>query len=448
MEGKFKEADRAYQLAIASDKRNPDLIANYSSLLIRMGRLEDAFNMSKWAMMYGPRLAVAWNNAGLCMTHLDRYDESLRYFQKASELDPTHPMILQNLGDSLNNCGFHQEAIETLKEAVAINPNDTMAQANLGMAYWGAGDLERAETELWSAVFKNPLLPRPRKNLGQVMLTRGNYEGWVHYELRLQDDGVVNRTTVPTWNGTNEPVFVQSEQGLGDQILHASMLGDLSMRTEVTWECDARLVNLIQSAHPGVNVVPFRTVPQINEPSQIFACSLGKVLRPYAGSFPTRSTYLFADAEKVQSYKDMFKGKVVGISWLSSNTRIGKVKSRPLSDWKAIFEVPGITFVDLQYGNTVAERLGFPITHVEGLDLKMDIDGVAALTSACDLVITVSNTTAHLAGALGVPTWVIAPDSIGKLWYWGTEETTPWYPTVKLFRGADALDQVSEALSA
>ncbi len=97
--------------------------------------------------------------------------------------------------------------------------------------------------------------------------------------------------------------------------------------------------------------------------------------------------------------------------------------------------------MDLQYGDTVAERAqaGFDLVHLDDLDLFGDIDGLAALITACDRVVSVSNTTAHLASALGIPTAVVVPFGNGQLWYWGNDGTrTPWYPSARIFRQREA----------
>jgi ADP-heptose:LPS heptosyltransferase len=133
--------------------------------------------------------------------------------------------------------------------------------------------------------------------------------------------------------------------------------------------------------------------------------------------------------------------KLIGISWSSNNREFGRHKSTLLAHWAPLLSVPGTIFVDLQYGDTARERqalrteAGVELRHFDDLDLTDDLDGVAALIAACDLVITVSNTVAHIAGALGKETWVLLPASAGKLWYWGLDATTtPWYPTAKLYR--------------
>ena len=136
---------------------------------------------------------------------------------------------------------------------------------------------------------------------------------------------------------------------------------------------------------------------------------------------------------------------VIGLSWVSHNPRSGMSKSARLSDFAGILGLPNCRFVDLQYGDTLAERqavereLGVQVERLEDIDNTNDIDGLAALITACDVVVSVSNTTAHLAGALGRPTWTLVPHGHSRIWYWFKEgEGSPWYPSVRVRRQAIA----------
>jgi ADP-heptose:LPS heptosyltransferase len=136
---------------------------------------------------------------------------------------------------------------------------------------------------------------------------------------------------------------------------------------------------------------------------------------------------------------------VVGLSWVSHNPRSGKTKSARLSDFESILRLPNCRFVDLQYGDTLAERqavereLGIRVERLEDIDNTNDIDGLAALITACDAVVSVSNTTAHLAGALGAATWTLVPHGHARIWYWFKEgDDSPWYPNVRVRRQGNA----------
>jgi hypothetical protein len=258
------------------------------------------------------------------------------------------------------------------------------------------------------------------------------------------------------WSGIDirpGALLVWSEQGVGDEILHASMIADMARIerfSRLVWECDARLVSLFQRSNPNVEVVP-RTVPPqdaIFAPdiaAHIPSGSIGNFVRRDMSHFPKHGGYLKPDPLRQAAFRQRLNlapgEKLVGMSWLSKNLAFGSSKSTTLAQWAPILRTPGCKFIDLQYGDTAEERaaltrdFGITLEHIDGLDLKDDMEGLAALTAACDLVTTVSNTTAHMAGAVGVPVWTLIASGIGKFWYWGFDgPDTVWYPSATLIR--------------
>jgi ADP-heptose:LPS heptosyltransferase len=167
-------------------------------------------------------------------------------------------------------------------------------------------------------------------------------------------------------------------------------------------------------------------------------------LRPSFGAFPRHHGFLKPDAARAKSLAARLGArgaeKVIGISWTSSNREFGDRKSTALADWIEVLRVPGVRFINLQYGDTARERNelrkrhGHEIGHLDDIDLYRDLESLAALCAACDLVITVSNVTAHMAGALGRPVWQLTPKGLGRLWYWFSgREDSPWYPSMRIF---------------
>src|SRR5262249_22063152 len=127
------------------------------------------------------------------------------------------------------------------------------------------------------------------------------------------------------------------------------------------------------------------------------------------------------------------------------NPEIGGAKTALLTDFELLFRLPNTRFIDLQYGDTFAERqaldrdAGVVVEHVDEIDNTNDIDALAALITACDVVVTVSNTTAHLAGALGKATFVFVPYGSARLWYWfATRDDSAWYPRVHIARQSES----------
>jgi hypothetical protein len=235
---------------------------------------------------------------------------------------------------------------------------------------------------------------------------------------------------------------------LGDEIFYAAMVEDLLGRGHLIWEADPRLLPLIQRTYPGVAAVA-RVTPPDHATSddgiaaQVSTASLGQYVRKTKAQFPkTRRAYLQADKARAGQYRERLlpngKKRLIGVSWLSQNPHFGMHKSSALTDWAPIWTAAGAEaqFVDLQYGDTASQRAAAPLAlaHLDDLDLFNDIDGLAALIAACDQVITVSNTTAHLAGALGVAVSVLVPAGNGNLWYWSAGMENAWYPSARIFR--------------
>jgi ADP-heptose:LPS heptosyltransferase len=173
--------------------------------------------------------------------------------------------------------------------------------------------------------------------------------------------------------------------------------------------------------------------------------SLGRYLRPDWNAFPkNESGHLVADPVRTQNLYDRLHGdsrKVIGLSWKSRNAKFAGVKSARLGDFRPLLQQGGYRFIDLQYGDTQADReaaeqeLGVRVEHVDDIDNTDDIDGLAALMCACDLIVTVSNTTAHLSGALGRPTQVFVPHGQARWWYWFKNRVdSPWYPNLRINR--------------
>jgi hypothetical protein len=176
---------------------------------------------------------------------------------------------------------------------------------------------------------------------------------------------------------------------------------------------------------------------------QLAIGDLGQLFRTSLNHFIIADhQYLIADRSRADAYKQKLDtGKInCGISWKSSRDTIGSDKSVALKEWLPILQLEGFHFIDLQYGDTFNERntiqheRQIKITNIDELDKFNDIEGLLALIDACDIVITTSNVTAHLAGSLGKQTFLMVPFAKGRIWYWHNDmHHSIWYPTIKIF---------------
>jgi hypothetical protein len=365
-----------------------------------------------------PNDAQTWSNLGGALQMVNEPDEAIKACQRALELQPTLSEAHTNLAAALLYTDRADEAFSAFDRAIALADDNDNAKRNKAIALLHHGHLR---------------------------------EGWELFEPRWQDGTgrIAKYSAIPRWDGnTNEgTTLVWADQGLGDQILYASMIEELAGRAgRVVLEVEPRLAGLFTRSFPTVTVHAWQTSgPTVASDAQFPLSKIGQYFRSDWTDFPQREEgYLVPGAALAASLRARLsqdRKVVIGVSWISKNVMFGRFKTATLADFQDLFRLDGCRFVDLQYGNTLEERraakdvLDTTLEHLDDIDNTNDIDSLAALIATCDLVVTVSNTTAHLAGALGKETWVAIPHGKGQLWYWFKgKSVSPWYPSVQLRR--------------
>jgi tetratricopeptide (TPR) repeat protein len=361
-------------------------------------------------------------------------------------------------------------AERSLMRALIVRPDWIEAKINRARLVELKGDLVAALREYEEAIKQRPDLAEPRFNAAACALALGDFgRGWQHYGARWDANAVVSfakdrrahrlKSSKPCFQlESRSRVFVWSEQGLGDEVMFASLIPELlALGNPLLLQCDPRLEVLYRRSFSQAEICCAGDVDETRYDTQIPIGDLGRLLRPDLASF-VRSPrgYLKADTERIEEMRRRVRsaGKryAVGISWSSINPDTGPSRSLPLEQLMDALARPDVQLISMQYGSTVesmraqqarvANRLLVPT----GLDVTNDLDGLAALMSACDLVVSIGNTTAHLAAALGRPTWVLTP-KVGS-WRWMAHgETTPWYPSTRVFRQSQPGDWASVLLA-
>jgi hypothetical protein len=326
----------------------------------------------------------------------------------------------------------------------------------LGCALHALGNLDEALVRYRLARALQPDFAQASFSESLAQLLQGDFAaGWQNFEWRWQTkdhDTPMRSYPQPLWKGerlVTGRLLIWREQGVGDEIMVAGLIPDV-IRTGngCTLDCDARLKPLLARSFPGIDVISSQLDGQAPENEGDVAAhlpsgSLPGLFRRSAASFAaTTSPYLVAD----QAAKDRFRSRyidqdgrrLIGLAWHTNNRSTGRNRSIDLSLFAPLFARPGIRWVSLQYGDhdtlqkeaLVADS---PLLIDRSVDQFADIDLFAAQIAAMDMVVTIDNSTAHLAGALGVPTWVLLP--FAPDWRWlVSREDSPWYPTLRLFR--------------
>jgi len=393
--------------------------------------------------------------------------------------------VLSKLGTLYYNVGRFHESIACNRLALELYPNDFRLHFKLATSLESAGRYEEAFAHYVKVLEQEPENIGTQNNLALLMLRLGQFrEGWEHYEWRWaqvlkEHDQHFN---IPRWQGEpleGKRLLVWAEQGIGDHILFGSMLPDLvKLGGQIHYEIYERLDPLFERSFPTVKFFRRNSEGPTQDGDQelfrqswpasdlhIPMGSLGQFLRRSRKSFPGTRSYLKADAGQVtskrQEYQQRFPGKhLIGLSWRGGIDTSNDMQSRriPLSELARLATLGNVQFINLQYGDTEQERaealaLGLNIHHDASVDPLKDMDAQASQLCALDAVLSVDNTTIHLAGALGVPTYALL--QLNPNWRWGLNEgPSYWFPSIHLVRNRElghwenALDRVVTCMRA
>ena len=459
---KLDQAIQVYHRALEINSNYSEAFYNLGLALQEQGELDQAIQAYHRALDVNPSYSEAYNNLGIALKEQENLDDAIQAYHRALAISPSYSEAYNNLGIALKEQGELDQAIQVYHRALEINPNYSEAYNNLGNVLKEQGKLDDAVLAYRSALGINPDYSEAHNNLGLVLLLQGNFSsGWREYEWRLKCKELgffLNKRDFPQvlWNGSDlngKTILVWAEQGIGDEIMLASMLPTLlKMNSNIIVECDKRLVPLFQRSFPFIQFVPREDPanPKLLDTTidyQIPMGSLGQWLRADKDAFlPKQESYLQACPNRVgqlqEKYRSLAGDKLlVGISWKSTgiDKKRAQTKNAPLKHWTPILSQKDCYFVNLQYGNIREEieayttATGYPVYIDEEIDPLSDLDGFAAQVSVLDLIVSTSNTTVHMSGGLGKKVWVLLsshPD-----WRWMLEEeNTPWYQTVRLFR--------------
>ncbi len=401
------------------------------------------------ALALEPSFLQALLNHGMALNALGRPADGVRCATRAVRLCPSDARGWNNLGNGLRMDGRPQKAAAALRCAAVLEPASASVWSNLSSAWAETSHFDDARACLSRALTISPGNAALVFNRSLLSLACGRWaEGWRDYRARYTAGHVQPRPfPQPEWNADTPPasLVIWGEQGLGDEIMFASVLPELPMPTgSVVFETDARLVRLFARSFPELHVVPRTTPPAppaLAAEVQLPLADLVGRLRSDRARFPAGARYLAPDrcrTGRLRVSLTAMSGSrpLIGLAWRSGSPRNGRLRSIPAPALAPLLAVDRVRFVSLQAQETEVERASLSdnrLLRPNGIDHREDIDGLAALLSALDLVITIDTTTAHLAGALGMPTWTLLP-SVAE-WRWGrTGHATPWYPTMRLFR--------------
>ncbi len=452
----FEKAASSYEKALELNPTNADVYVNLGKTRHKTGDLKEALELYEKAATLTidmPELHFYMGNAFLDQLNPEK---AIQCYEQMIKARPDHRDTLINMGIAFHNKDALEQARACFEKALKIDPNHARAFNNLGKVYRDQLNLGEALSSYNQAIRLNPQYAEAHSNRAFALLLSGRYkEGWQEYDWRIKGKHIFpENDTRPLWEGTShegKSVTVYAEQGIGDEIMFSSCLTDLANRVKTCFvECDSRLRPLFKRSFHAIRFFD-RLQDKTQGPpessaggTKIALGSLPSHFRKKETDFPKTKGFLIPDPAAVNKwqkrYETLGRGLYAGISWRAGKQEnTGRTRTIALEQWHDLLSISGVHFINLQYGHTDDERatlkntFDIPIHHWNDSDPLKDMDDFAAQIAALNLVISVDNSTVHLAGALGVPVWTLLP--FAPDWRWGLDRNhSTWYGSMRLFR--------------
>lgn len=450
--GQLEAAIASYRRALLNDARNAGTLNNLGTALQKNEDWEKSEKAYRDSLIYRPDDLTTQLNLAEVLAAQEKFEDAEVIYRALIDADDQFIDGYRMLGECMMSARNWEGALLLADEAISAEIRDAEIFTLKGYALGAMMRLDEAEAATRKALALEADNAQAQIGLSILCFYQEKWPAaWKNYEARW---GLPNQTRRPftqaQWQGEplmGKKILIWGEQGVGDEVLYATMIADvLTLGADITFETDARLVPLFERSLAEVKCVarsaaPDAVLQNTEFDYQIPIASLGQFLRKDEASFGDGASFLLSDKKKTQELRKKYKSGddlIVGIAWYSSDGR-GLSKSMSLMDLKPLFEVPGVQFVDLQYGDkglereTFEEATGYNLLHDDDVDQMQSLDDFAAQISALDLVISISNTTVHMAGALGVPTWLMLDAAPMQRWLMNRTDS-PWYSCIKVIR--------------
>jgi len=431
------------------------------------GRLDAAARMVHHVRAAQPERVDALLLAGLIAFRRGRHDAAGDLVAEAAERGGG-AVVWRNLAEIRRMQARLDEALGAARHAVSRDPADPLGLFQLAMVLYDRLELPACIATARAALELRPTMPEGHMKLAQALLATGDFAaGWPEYEWRWRIPGapaLLPPTDQPQWNGaaTGDRLLLIADQGYGDAVMFARYLPWVLARApDVVVAASAELHPVLAAIHPGLELVakwdevrafaaycPFSSLPLLH----------GTRLE----TIPQPLPYLAADPHKAAAWKARLDARLpagtrrIGLAWAGRPTHNNDInRSTSLASLSPLATVPGVAFVALQKGPPAAEARHWP-GPAPLLDLDAELagfDDTISVLAGLDLVVSVDTAVVHLAGAMGVPCWVMLPFAPDWRWLAGRADC-PWYPALRLFRPATPRDwpglvaQLAAALAA
>ena len=446
---KQKKYDDAEKEFINIIKKEPKELSNYLNLA-NLYRETKAYNkcieVLNKALLLSPNDIKTLKLLSALYFSLNDFEKSLIITNKILRIYPEDIQILKQKSVILVSIGEFEDALKSFKKVYELNNNKEIL-SDISVCYLHLGDLDKSR--YFNELAKESL--NAQYNLGIINLINGNFkQGWNGYEIGLSNNARILRKgyqkfeKLPNWEPDKnyDSVVLIGEQGIGDEIMFSTIIDDLSNHLKtIYYYCDPRLENIFKKKYPYLKFLVHKNQHNDeNIQSKLPIGSLAKYFRNTKESFKSISTQ---DNYLLPSKID--KIKTIGISWHTTNKQFGPERNIDLDLFSNVLSNNEFKFLNLQYGNhnqeirAIENRLGKEIFEEKENKNFTNIDGLAEKILKCDIVISIDNSTAHLAGYLNKLTLLLLPKVSDWRWQKSISNTL-WYDSIKIIKQDIKLD--------
>lgn len=427
-------------------------LTNASLAAFKLGEIEASIEFAKRAIRQNPSIVEAYVNLSAALATAKKLHEAVDVCDSGLKLDQNNVQLWSNRGGAQTQLGFYEEGSASLSKALELNPQHVFSLLNNGNALRSLLRLEDAEQCYLRAHSLDRTSSDALWNLAILYLLKGEFEkGLPLYEARWSTSHQASdRFHSPKpWVDSSRyynSILIWPEQGVGDEIMFASHFGFLHLLSRrVSIIADERLIPMFRRSFPVFDFLP--RVGYINHNDYEAHLPIGSLplLRFQMGISQSwfGKPYLIppANSKGIEDIKRCIpQGKrLVGISWRSHNDKTQTDRTIPLIELLKTLDPSADFAINLQYGESAEEfeasckALDLSHHSTAEIDKFNDWEGLSTLVAACDQVVSVDNSTAHLAGSLGVSSFILLP--LCPDWRWGLESTfSQWYESVQLVR--------------
>ena len=456
--GRFTEGLNAATRAVAMQPGFLEALNQQGNALCGLDRPADALTSYDKAVAANPSFAPTWSNRSCALRDLGRSADALSSCDEAIRLAPAFAEAWSNKGNALGDLGRPTDAQACYEQALKLAPDYVDAWSNMGLVLIDQGRHEDALACYDEALARRPSSAEAHWNKALCLLQLGRFaEGWPEYEWRWERERMKpsrRRFDQPMWQGDvpieGKTILLHAEQGLGDTLQFCRYVPLVAARgARVLLDAPVELHRLLRTLDGMAELIP----PGAPLPAFDYHCpllSLPLAFRTDIDTIPDLSPYLAADASQVQVWAQRMSSKTgqplkVGLVWAGGSRphvpelrKIGDRRSITLGHFEPLLDIANVQFFSLQVGPASqqlmrAREAGSRAARIVDFTSELsDFADTAALVMNLDLVISVDTSTAHLAGALARPVWIL--NRFDSCWRWIRQrDDSPWYRTARLF---------------